>query len=71
MTRYLARCVRCDRAFWQPRRDEVTPEHTRWDRRAATRADLTGESHCEGSMQPGYWIGEDEGEGPLQGRSRR
>ena len=61
MVRYLVRCARCDRAFWQDSRDAPVPEHTRWERRVTAHRD-TGR-RCDGSMRRGYWIA--EGEGPL------
>ena len=59
MVRYLVRCARCDRAFWQDSREMPVPEHSRWERRVAVHLD-TG-SHCDGSMRRGYWIAEGEG----------
>ena len=61
MVRYLVRCARCDRAFWQANHDALLPEHTRWERRVTAHRD-TGR-RCDGSMRRGYWIA--EGEGPL------
>ena len=61
MVRYLVRCARCDRAFWQDSRDVPVPEHSRWERRVTAHRD-TG-SRCDGSMRRGYWIA--EGEDPL------
>jgi hypothetical protein len=64
--RYLVRCTRCDRAFWQPKRDAPVPAHGRWDRQRT--AHLESEIRCEGSGKPGHWIG--EGEGPITGWPR-
>jgi hypothetical protein len=63
MVRYLVRCGRCDRAFWQDGRDVPVPEHSRWQRRVTAQRDSG--SRCDGSMRQGYWIA--EGEGPLVG----
>jgi hypothetical protein len=59
--RYLVRCLRCDRAFWQAERDAPVPVHTSWDRRRVGSGHSKG--RCSGSERPGYWIA--EGEGPL------
>jgi len=59
--RFLVRCARCDRAFWQAARDAPVPVHSRWERRANARSD-TGKL-CDGAGRPGHWIA--EGEGPL------
>lgn len=53
---YLVRCARCDRAFWLASPDAPAPEHSRWDRRVAAQHESA--SRCDGSGQPGYWIGE-------------
>jgi hypothetical protein len=63
MVRYLVRCARCDRAFWQDSRDVPVPEHSRWERRVAVHRD-TG-SRCDGSMQRGYWIAEGDESSPV------
>jgi hypothetical protein len=59
--RYLVRCLRCDRAFWQDDRAGPVPVHAPWDRRRVA----TGhpEGRCSGGERSGYWIA--EGEGPL------
>ncbi|GAC1435310.1 MAG: hypothetical protein NVSMB65_09290 [Chloroflexota bacterium] len=62
MPAYLVRCARCDQAFWLPEHDAAVPEHAGWDRKMAAQA--RARERCEGSAQPGYWVG--EGEGPVR-----
>ncbi len=59
----LVRCLCCDRAFWLATATAACPTHAAWERRPTGYHQSA--SHCDGSAQPGYWIG--QGDGPLPG----
>jgi hypothetical protein len=66
VVRYFVRCSCCDRAFWLAERATLLPEHHAWERQAAGHQERT--DRCEGSKNPGIWIG--EGAGPISGWPR-